>query len=308
MWKRVSLLVGFISGCGASGVSQQSFRTALPSRQALEVSVPAGDGSVAVRAGSTALVGETAGLYVLTRETTVRVNGQVGSVLDTLASIAQTPPTAVGPDSASWGPFAEALSPVAWRLLVQRLGPTEYAFQLELRPKAGGDFQPFLQGVTEGVGPEAASQGAFSVDLGVAHRFDPVGNPLDGQIVAGWNAQAQDREVHVHLTGVHAPDEPPATADVAAVLFPDGSGDVVLNANLVGNADALDVGWVGSRWNATGAGRADAEVNEADAGAGARVTECWDASFDRVYFQAETADGGATEGEVSACVFAEPLG
>jgi hypothetical protein len=310
MWKHVSLLVSLVSGCGAGGVSEQPFLRALPSRQALDVSVPAG-GSAALRAGSTALVGETAGLYVLTRETTARVNSQVGSVLDTLGAIAQNHPTAVGPDSARWGPFTEALSPVAWQLVVQQLGPANYAFQLQLRPKASGDaaFQTFLQGVSEGVGPGGASQGSFSVDLAVAHQLDPVGNPLDGQLVAGWRAPADSREVHVHLSGVHPPAEPPATADVGAVLFPDGSGVVVLEAeaSLLGTADALDVGRVGSRWAATGAGRADAEVHAVDGGAGASVTECWDTSFDRVYFQAATADGGATEGDASACVFAEPV-
>jgi hypothetical protein len=311
MWKRVSLLVSLVSGCGVGGVSEQSFRQALPSRQALEVSVPAGGGSAGLRAGSAALVGERAGLYVLTRETIARVNGQVGSVLDTLGSIAQNHPTAVGPDSARWGPFTDALSPVAWQLVVQQLGPANYAFQLQLRPKAAADaaFQPFLQGLSEGVGPAAESQGTFSVDLALAHQLDPVGNPLDGQMVAGWRAQTDSREVHLHLAGVHAPADPPASADVGAVLLPDGSGAVVLeaNANLIGTADALEVGRVGSRWNATGAGRADAEIHEVDGGAGAAVTECWDTSFDRVYFRAETADGGSTEGEASACVFAEPL-
>jgi hypothetical protein len=312
MWKRVLWLVGLVSGCGAADVSEQAFLTALPSRQTLEVSVPVGGAPLALRAGSTALIGETAGLYVLTRQTTASVNGQVGSVLDTLGAFAHRQPTSVGPGSASWGPFTDALSPVAWRLLMQRLGPTEYGFQLQVRPKAGadGEFQPFLQGASEGAGPGGPSGGTFSVDLGVAHQLDPVGNPLDGQIVAAWNVQTDSREVHLHLAGVHGPTEPPATADVGAVAFPDGSGALVLDAkaNLLGSADALEVGRVGSRWNAAGAGRADAELHQADAGTGAQLTECWDTSFARVYFRAETADGGGSEGDAAACAFAEPLG
>jgi hypothetical protein len=300
MTKRLLLLVSLASGCGGGDNSNPSFSNAIPSRQSLEVSVPAGGAPAAVRAGSAA-PGETADLYMLTRETAARVNGQVAS----------TQPAAVGPDSARWGPLADALSPVAWQLVVQRVGSGAYIFQLQVRPKAGGDadFQSFLQGASQRVSTDGLSQGTFSVDLGVAHQLDPVGNPLDGQIVAAWNTQTAAREVHLYLAGVHAPFEPPATADVGAVVFPDGSGAVALdaNANLLGSVDALDVGRVGSRWNATGAGRADAELHEGDAGTGAQVTECWDASFGLVYFRAQSADGGATGGDAAACVFADPL-
>jgi hypothetical protein len=312
MWKRVSLLVVLVSGCGAGVGSEQSFLKALPSRQTLEVSVPAGGGSAAMRSGSAALVGETAGLYVVTRQSTARLNGLVGGVLDTLGALAHTRPTAIGPDSAVWGPFTDALSPVVWRLIARRLGPGQTAFQLEIRPKSGadGDFQPFLQGASAGPGPEGPAEGTFAVNLGLAHELDPVMNPDVGQLVAAWNIQTDRREVHVQLAGVHPPSEPPATADFAAVLFPDGSGALLFdaNANLLGSADALEVGRVSSRWNSAGAGRADAEVHQGDAGVGARVTECWDASFGRVYFRGQTGAGGdASEGDAAACVFADPL-
>ena len=278
----------------------------------MSLSVPAVGAQAALRAGSAALGGETAGLYVLTRQTAARVNGEVGSVLDTLGSIASSQPAAVGTSSARWGPFADALSPVAWQLVVQQVESSAYAFQLQIRPKAGSDadFQPFLQGASEGVNTDGPSQGTFSVDLGVAHELDPVGNPLDGQIVAAWNAQPAAREVHLHLAGVHAAMEPPATADVGAVFFVDGSGAVRLeaDANLVGTPDGLDVGRVVSLWKATGAGSADAELRQADGGADTRVTECWDASFGLIYFRAETADGGTTGGDATGCVFADPHG
>ena len=74
------------------------------------------------------------------------------------------------------------------------------------------------------------------------------------------------------------------------------------------NGTAIEVGRVGSRWISNGAGRADAEVNQADGGWGVGLTECWDASFDRVYLRAETSTGdGGSEGNPSACVFANSL-
>jgi hypothetical protein len=309
MWKRLCLLGSLVCACGAADRPESSFLAALPSRQTLEVSAPDG-GTAAQLQGSPPV--ETAQLYALTRQTTAAVNGLVGGVLDTLGAMARTPPSAVSPDSAEWGPFTDALSPVAWRLDISQLGPGQHAFQLEIRPKAGADaeFQPFLQGTSEGSGQDGPSLGTFSVDLGLAQRLDPVGNPNVGQIFASWSAQTNGREVHVILAGVHAPSEPPATADVGAVLFPDGSGVLAFdaNTNLVASGKVVEVGRVGSHWIATGAGRADAEVHQVDGGWDARLTECWNASFDRVYLRAETSVGdGGTEGDPSACVFADPL-
>jgi hypothetical protein len=309
MWKHLGLLGSLLCACGAADAPESSFVAALPSRQTLAVSAP--DGGTAAAAEASGPV-QTAQLYVLTRQTTVAVNGLVGGVLDTLGAIAGTKPSSVGPDSAAWGPFSDALSPVAWRLSIHQLGPGQHTFELDIRPKAGtdGDFQTFLQGASEGSNQRGPSLGTFSVNLGLAQQLDPVGNPNVGQVVASWNVQPIAREVHVVLAGVHGPSEPPASADIGAVLFPDGSGALAFDANatLVVGSDAVDVGRVGSHWMASGAGRADAEVHQGDGGWGAQLTECWNTSFDRVYLRAETSTGdGGTEGDPSACVFADPL-
>ncbi len=308
MWKHVCLLGSLLWACGGAERPESSFVGALPSRQTLEVLTP--DGGTATRSQGPSPL-ETAQLYVLTRATTANVNGLVGGVLDTVGAISRNPPSAVGPDSAAWG-LSDPLSPVAWRLAISRLGPAQYAFQLDVRPKAGGDwdFQPFLHGTSEGVSPGGPTLGTFSVDLAVAERLDPVANPNVGQIVASWQLQTSGREVHVVLQGVHAPDAPPTNADVVSVLFPDGSGALAFDADasLLANGDDVQVSRVGSHWIATGAGRADAEVHQLDGGGGAQMTECWNARFETVYVRAETSTGdGGTEGDSSACVFANPL-
>jgi hypothetical protein len=309
MWKHLCLLGSLVCACGAAEKPESSLLGALPARDTLAVSAPDG-GTAATPQGSTA--GDIAQLYVLTRQTTQFVNGIVGGVLDTLGAIAQTPPTQVSPDSAVWGPFSDPLSPVAWRLGIHQLSPNQHAFLLEIRPKAGTDvdFQPFLQGASEGSSQAGPSAGTFSVDLELAQQLDPVGNPDLGQVFAAWSSQATGREVHVILQGVHTPSEPPTSADIGSALFPDGSGALAFDANaaLVMGSDVLDVGRVGSHWIASGAGRADAEVHQVDGGWGAQFTECWNTSFDRVYVRAKMSDGGAgTEGNPSACVFADPL-
>ena len=291
-------------GCGSGTVSADSFLTGLPSRQTLDVSAPSSHAPAALRQRSSALVGETASLYVLTRQTTGQVNGFVGGALDTLGAIARTPPAAVGPDSAAWGPFTDALSPVAGRLVVHRVGPGAHQFRLDLRPKSADDsaFETFLQGASTGAAPGGPTQGSFSVDMTLAHRLDPVANPAEGQVIAGWNVGVDRREVDVHLADVHTGSDSPATADVSSVLSSDGSGTLAFGA-LADQATR-----VGSRWNPSGAGRADVEAHDDDAGTGFVLTECWDSSFDRVYALGRTSDGGVgSEGDASACAFSEPL-
>jgi hypothetical protein len=243
---------------------------------------------------------------------TAQVNGIVGGALDTLTDITRTPPAAIGDDSAVWGPFTAPLSPVAARLSITRVGPGAHQFVLELRPKAGQDseFAPFLTGASTGAAPGGPGQGQFSLDLDLAHRLDPIANAAEGHLGAGWTVMPDGRRIQVHLGEVHAGSGPPATADVLSVLHADGSGALAFDAtaNLVGAPEALESGRVGSRWIPSGAGRADVTVDGGDAKPGARITECWNDAFARVYAQGVSPDGGVgSEGDPAACVFTEPL-
>jgi hypothetical protein len=303
MWRGLLVLLVVCAGCGASPASSESFLTALPSRQTLELTAPGAHAPAALSERSGSLVGEPASLYVLTRQMTAQVNGVVGGALDTIGDITRTPPAAVSPESAVWGPFTEALSPVAARLLVTRVGPGAHRFVLELRPKSGqdSDFEPFLEGASTGAAPGGPSQGSFALDLDLAHRLDPVATPAEGRVVAGWTVVPDGRQIQVHLGGVHVGSGPSTTADVVSALGADGSGTLAFETD-------GESGKVGSRWNPSGAGRADVELHGGDAPEGAQVTECWDASFRRVFAQGPAPDGGvASEGDATACAFAEPL-
>jgi hypothetical protein len=312
MWRGLLVLLVVCAGCGTAPGSSESFLTALPSRQTLELTAPSTHAPAALSERSGSLVGETASLYVLTRQMTAQVNGMVGGALDTIGDITRTPPAAVSPDSAVWGPFTEPLSPVAARLLVTRVGPGAHRFVLQLRPRSGqdSDFEPFLEGASTGAAPGGPSQGSFALDLDLAHRLDPVATPAEGRVVAGWTVVPDGRQVQVQLGGVHVGSGPSTTADIVSALGSDGSGTLAFDAdaNLVGGPEALEAGKVGSRWNPSGAGRADVELHGGDAPDGAQITECWDASFRRVFARGPAPDGGvASEGDATACAFAEPL-
>ena len=312
MWRGLFVTLGVSAGCGAGPASSDSFLTALPSRQTLEVTAPTARAPAALSASSASALGETASLYVLTRQMTAQVNGLVGGALDTLGQISLTPPAAVSADSAVWGPFSEPLSPVAARLLITRVAPGSHRFVLELRPRSGqdSDFEPFLQGGSTGAGPGGPSEGTFALNLDLAHRLDPVATPAEGQVVAGWGVVPVGRQVRVALGEVHVDSGPSTTAEIVSTMLADGSGSLVFDAeaNLAGESGTLEAGKVGSRWNPTGAGRADVELSGGDAGDGARITECWDADFRRLYAQGISADGGVgSEGDPAACAFSEPL-
>jgi hypothetical protein len=137
-----------------------------------------------------------------------------------------------------------------------------------------------------------------------------VANAVEGHVIAGWAVVPAGRQLQVHLGEVHVGSGPTATADILSSLLADGSGNLLFDAeaNLVDSPEALEAGKVGSRWNPTGAGRADVEVQGGNAAEGARITECWDASFVRVYAQGVSPDGGVgSEGDPAACAFSEPL-
>ncbi len=315
MCRRLSVLTVLCAACGSGTIPEsatsESFLTGLPSRQTLEVSGPSARAPAALTVRSSALVGETAGLYVLTRKASEDVNGLVGHTLDTLHAIARSPPAAVGPDSAAWGPITDALSPVAGRLVIHRVGPGAHQFRLDLRPRSSPDseFETFLLGASTGAGPGGPAEGSFSVDLTLAHRLDPVAQPSEGQLVAGWTIAPEQRAVRVHLADVHTDSGLASNGELGALTGADGSGVLAIDAqgDLDGDPATVETGRVRSRWLPTGAGRADVETH-ADAGQGMLVTECWDASFGRVYATARTPDGGiGEEGDASDCVFSEPL-
>ena len=175
MWRGLCVTLVACAGCGgAAPASSESFLTALPSRQALEITAPSNGAPAALARSSASAPAETASLYVLTRQMTAQVNDIVGGALDTLGDISRTPPSTVSDQSAVWGPFSEPLSPVAARLVITRVAPGSHRFVLELRPRAGqdSDFAPFLQGASTGAAPGGPSQGTFSLDLDLAHRSE----------------------------------------------------------------------------------------------------------------------------------------
>jgi hypothetical protein len=311
----VALVVVLLGGCALNEGGTAEFEAVIPQQNQVAVEVPGGSGAASTSgpAGEHTLgvLGQTADFYALTRLTSERINGHVGFILAVLNAIVHYPASEVSGNSATWGPFTPTLSPVTWRLVVTREAPGQYSYHLDGRAKsstAAADFVTVIDGQATPSSPPGRGTGGFSFDLTAAHQLDPVGSPGTGQIQVTYDFSANPRSIAVHFANLDDASGQPVSADYRYERADDQSGSFQFSAhgNMVGTAAQLEDGTIRSRWNAQGAGRADAHVSGGDAGAGLTLSECWDQNFARVYFSADPAVA-ATEGAVSACVFSDVL-
>jgi hypothetical protein len=132
-------------------------------------------------------------------------------------------------------------------------------------------------------------------------------NPIDagdarGSITATYDLTAK----HLDL-GIDSIDDrgQPVVADYAYNETAGGGGDMLFN--IEGNAGGTAANekiTLRSRWQATGAGRADARLAGGDLGTvQAIASECWDTSFKRVYYT-DSVNFAPAEGVATSCAFA----
>ena len=292
-----------LAGCGGSKASQEDFLTALPTRKQVQIAFPAGSvHSESLSLGSDAVIGRTADFYVVTRITSEHLNGMVGSLLDTLGRITQRPPNIIEENRAVWGPFTPVLSPVNYRLVIERLSPGEYAHRLDARPKNASEEEAFAP-VVAGVASPRRQAGSFSIDLNRLHLLDPVGTPQTGGISFEFEIAPERSIIRIHLENLAEPNAQTLSADYVYLQLVDGSGDFAFVADSSWSS-AIPSDYQGalvrSRWMPSGAGRADAHVSEP---VERDITECWDENFLRVFFSARP---GSSEGDPARCVYREP--
>lgn len=296
----VAALIAALGACTGSA-PEDPFRAALPASDLLEIQVPGATAKSGVR--QQALLGQTADFYGVTRTTSQQLSEMARGPMSALVAITSGPASAVAPDHAEWGPFTPALSPLSHRLVVTRIGPDRYQFVLGIRPKtASGPFQPFLTGSSRPGGGELA------VDLTLAHALDPVGTRETGAFAVHYDVGAVVT-LAFHLDALTGPDGNRMTGDFRYVQAADGAGDFALaaHAELMAGTAGPEQANIHARWDASGAGRADARLAGGDAGAGAQATECWNPSFARVFFAAiPDAAPPISEGSPADCAFAVP--
>lgn len=270
----------------------EAFAAAVPSREVLRLAARSETGE-GLDAARQALGAETAALYRVTRDVTWNIDHDIFGTLDGLEAVVVLPPTERGARTRTWGPYREALSPIEVRLVVTRDDSADagdvFTYSYELRP-VGGTFVPAISG-TWAPG-DASPDGAGHV------VFDLVAFGGAGRVEVDYARAAGAVDFAIDVDGYEAaPGETPSAAYYEAHRAADGGGALSLAYRAAeGEAWAMH-----SRWQADGAGRADAlaltGVEPADA---PPVTECWDADFTRVY-----ASGEGESGDAAACVFAD---
>jgi hypothetical protein len=314
------LSMTFFAACSSPAKSDgaDNIRDALPGQTDLAISIPSSasstgsttnavDAPVLHPANVPAGTPAHAQYYEMTRDITDVIDAATADVLVLVWAIVHNAPSSIEAGKATWGPGADALSPVTWMFVATEVSSGEYDYILEGRPHAStsdADFRVVLKG--HGFDKTRAEHGTgdFSVDFDAARALDPDRNKDSGTLQLNYDLRVSGDEA-ASLHAVLIPPPPSASADVLVTHAVSGGGTVTLEtkADLSTNKDGnLETVQLKSRYDATGAGRGEATLSGGDLTSSVTATECWDATFARVYYT-DSANAQPTSGSASACVF-----
>jgi hypothetical protein len=256
--------------------------------------------------------------YAWTRGVRDGVNAVTAVVLGSVHYIVHTEPTEVTDDSATWGPYTDALEPATWRFRATRVAEHEYDYVLEGRPKTStdeADYRPVLVGKGYSKRDDRHGDGAFTIDLDVARELDPLKHQDDSGTVKITHDLPPDIGDRLGaLPRTITADIRPAGEQwvtVTSQANEDATGSLDTNAFVDIDDSKLtapeDVHII-SRWRADGAGRADITIAGGDLPATmelVQAVECWGNDFTRVYYD-DSVDFAPTEGDATACAYDTP--
>ena len=323
-----TVALNLLSGCALQKKDDvDEFREAVPHSQAVSLAGPDGSSGSTGTASAPPPRGALtlnppatsyAKWYGFTRDMRDGVNAVTASVLAGAWLIIQSEPSATSKDSATWGPYTDELEPVAYRFRVTRVATDEYEYVLEGRPKAStsdADYRALLTGNGFGRLSEQHGQGGFTIDLDAAKALDPYEHANDSGSVSivhdlprdfSDNLAALPRTITATVSPqgeAHYSVESVANADHTGVIHVAAHVDID-DSKLTQLEDVT----VHSRWNATGAGRADIVFKGGDLPASTPevdAEECWDVDFAQSYYM-DSVNFAPSAGDANACVYKTP--
>jgi hypothetical protein len=300
-----------LAGSGCRKTQDDAFRGGVPTREAVVLHLPGApdDGGGATTATTTtsaststihsALVGQQADTYTVTRDVTAIVNGGTWAVLTLVRTIVDYPATTVSTDAAVWGPYTDALSPNTWRLSVTRTQPHEYAWLLEARAKTesndafrtiiSGDHMAAVDAQDDPI--EGFGNGTFAIDWDAAATL-PEHDTNVGKAAFTYSRLTPTAvvTVAVDFTGIQDQTTKEIFNAVYRYSSAPGQGGSLSYAEDKDNfpgpgptGTAKEHFTIDSRWTEAGVGRCDFEDQGGDLKTVAHGSECWDASFASVY-------------------------
>jgi len=243
------------------------------------------------------------------------VNQVTASVLAGVWAILHVPPTTLNKASATWGPFSDELEPASYRFRIIRIADDEYEYSLDGRPKASTDdaaFRAVLTGHGYGTPHALHGKGEFTIDLDVAKSLDPFAHRDDSGTVRIDYDLPHDFVEHADLLPrtitARVDPEGEAVYTVESLANADHTGSIHVDAH-VDIADSKDTKLedvvIDSRWNATGAGRADIAFSGGDLPTSTPMVdavECWSSDFTQSYYS-DSVNFSPLVGVESACVY-----
>ena len=221
----------------------------------------------------------------------------------------------VEPEADTGGPYTDELEPASYRFRITRIATDEYDYMLEGRPKASTDdaaFRAVLTGHGYGRSHALHGKGEFTIDLDVAKSLDPFAHQQDsGTVHVDYelphdNASSPDFLPRTITAKVDPEGEAVYTVESLARLDHGGSIHVDAHVDIAESKDTkLEDVVIDSRWNATGAGRADIDFTGGDLPSDIPLVdavECWGTDFAQSYYS-DSAEFSPTVGVESVCVY-----
>lgn len=320
----VGLTTAVMAGAGCRKTDDEAFRGGVPTREAVVLHLPGapddgGGSTTSTGPTQSALLGEKADTYTVTRTATAIVNGGTWAVLSLMRTIVSYPATSHAVDEAVWGPYTDPLSPNTWRLTVTRVLPHQFHWVFEARGKTEGDatFRTIVSGdhtaaVDAQDDPvEGFGNGMFLIDWDAAATL-PEHDTNQGKAAFTYSRLTPDAVVTVDVDFTGIKDQ--TTGETFNALYryssTPGQGGQLGYAEDKDNfpgpgptGTAKEHFTIHSRWTEDGVGRCDLEDQGGDlmstVGHG---SECWDSSFASVYRYLDFPDALGNWGAESACM------
>lgn len=295
------------------------YREAIPQQGDAQIAFASAQAS----AGSSGTSGQSAGLalhiqgtggggtnyasfYEFTRAVSDGVDTGTLLILAEVAVVTSYPPTSVDGSHAVWGPGGDALDPVEWKLTVTKVADHEFDYEVDGRPH-GSTSDAAWTSILTGHGYSHAHalyrSGSFTLDGDALEALDPT-RSNGGKVAVQYDARSWPTNVSADVT---TSDGSSQWYDVTVAHDQDGGGTLVVTAMADisspadGKNESVDEN---SRWNSSGAGRADVKMSGGDLSSTVLASQCWSSSFAQTYYT-DNANYQPTSGDASTCAFAQ---
>lgn len=314
----LALLASLTQACAAAPDASK-FRDPIPQQgdAALAIAgtqVGGGTGTQSAAIGSSVRIAglggggtDYASFYEFTRQITDGVDSGTFQIIAVIDAVTSYPPTTVNDTQAVWGPGGDALDPVNWRVTVTQTASEEFDYEIDGRPHGDtndADFQAIVTGHGYGKSHPSYRSGTLTVYGAVLQALDP-SESNGGTAKITYDARTYPRTVTADIT---TSDGSGQWYDASVTHAADGSGELVLTALADdsnppdGKNESVDEN---SRWNASGAGRADVQMSGGDYGSTVvLVSQCWSDAFAQTYYT-DNVSTMPTTGDAASCAFGQ---